>query len=301
MTDNNFTRCGFIAVIGAPNAGKSTLINGLVGTKVSIVSHKVQTTRIKIMGIATRGNNQLVFIDTPGIFEPRRRLDRAMVDAAWRGVFEADMLMLVVDAKRGIDADTSNIMNGLRGKNLTANLVLNKIDLINREKLLSLAKNLNDRGVFEETFMISALKGDGLDDLMHRLSKTITIGPWMFPANQLCDLPQQLAAAEVTREYIMLLTHQEVPYVTTVETQSWEEFRDGSVKIVQFVYVRQNSQKAIILGNNGTRVKEIGTAARTELRKIFNREVHLFIHIKVRRNWMERRSHYEILGLNFKD
>lgn len=299
MADQNENRCGFVAVLGAPNAGKSTLINELVGAKVSIVTHKVQTTRIRIMGIATRDACQLVFIDTPGIFEPRRRLDRAMVDAAWRGAADADRIMLVVDAKRGIDPDTKRIMDGLTKSQRTAMLVLNKIDLLPRDRLLALADELNKTKLFEEIFMISALKGDGVTDILDHLAKILPVGPWMFPEDQLSDLPQRLMAAEVTREHLFLQTHQEVPYATTVETETWEEFKDGSVKIEQTIYVQRDSQKAIILGKKGARVKEIGATARQDLTEIYGRKVHLFIHVKVRDKWMDDRSRYSAWGLNF--
>jgi GTP-binding protein Era len=292
-------KCGFVAVIGAPNAGKSTLMNRLVGAKVSIVTHKVQTTRTRIMGIATRDKCQLVFIDTPGIFEPRRRLDRAMVDAAWRGAADSDKVMLVVDAKRGIDGDTQRIVDGLQRTKRTALLALNKIDLLPRDQLLALASQLNDTGVFEETFMISALKGDGCDDVMDRLTDTLPFGPWMFPEDQLSDLPQRLMAAEVTREFLLLQVHQEVPYAAAVETESWEEFQDGSVKIDQSIYVQRDSQKAIVLGKKGARIKEIGAAARAELSEIFGRKVHLFLHVKVREKWMDDRARYNAWGLDF--
>jgi GTP-binding protein Era len=299
MSEVANTRCGFIAVLGAPNAGKSTLINQLVGAKVSIVTHKVQTTRIRIMGIAILEKTQLVFIDTPGIFAPRRRLDRAMVDAAWRGAAEADRIMLVVDAKRGVDQDTQRIVDGLKKTQRKAFLILNKIDLIKRDELLALAAKLNETGLFEETFMVSALKGDGVSDIMDKLVGLLPPGPWMFPEDQLSDLPQRLMAAEVTREYLFLQTHQEVPYATTVETDSWEEFKDGSVKINQTIYVQRDSQKSIILGKKGVKVKEIGASARQDLMEIFGRNVHLFIHVKVRDKWMDDQSRYSAWGLNF--
>jgi GTP-binding protein Era len=299
MSEAPGMKCGFVAVIGAPNAGKSTLMNRFVGAKVSIVTHKVQTTRSRIMGIATRGQCQLVFIDTPGIFEPRRRLDRAMVDAAWRGAADSDKVMLVVDAKRGVDGDTQRIVDGLRRTKRTALLALNKIDLLPRDQLLALASQLNDTDVFEETFMISALKGDGCDDVMDRLTDTLPFGPWMFPEDQLSDLPQRLMAAEVTREFLLLQVHQEVPYAAAVETESWEEFQDGSVKIDQSIYVQRDSQKAIVLGKKGARIKEIGASARAELSEIFGRKVHLFLHVKVRDKWMDDRARYNAWGLDF--
>ena len=299
MNDAPHMRCGFVAVLGAPNVGKSTLINELVGAKVSIVTHKVQTTRIRIMGIATKDESQIVFIDTPGIFEPRRRLDRAMVDAAWRGASDADRILLVVDAKRGMDRDTARIVEGLEASKRTAALVLNKIDLVKREDLLALAAEFNAAEIFDETFMISALKGDGVADILSQLAGLLPEGPWMFPEDQLSDLPQRLMAAEVTREYLFLQTHQEVPYSTTVETESWEEFKDGSVKIEQTIYVQRDSQKAIILGKKGARVREIGAAARQDLTDMFGHKVHLFIHVKVRDKWMDDRSRYSAWGLNF--
>ncbi len=299
MSEVPVTKCGFVAVIGAPNAGKSTLMNRLVGAKVSIVTHKVQTTRTRIMGITTRDECQLIFIDTPGIFEPRRRLDRAMVDAAWRGAADSDKVMLVVDAKRGVDDDTQRIVDGLQRTKRTALLALNKIDLLPRDQLLALASQLSDKGVFEEIFMISALKGDGCEDVMDRLTKTLPLGPWMFPEDQLSDLPQRLMAAEVTREFLLLQVHQEVPYAAAVETETWEEFQDGSVKIDQTIYVQRDSQKAIVLGKKGTRIKEIGASARAELSEIFGRKVHLFIHLKVRDKWMDDRARYNTWGLDF--
>ena len=299
MSEVPVTKCGFVAVIGAPNAGKSTLMNRLVGAKVSIVTHKVQTTRTRIMGITTRDECQLIFIDTPGIFEPRRRLDRAMVDAAWRGAADSDKVMLVVDAKRGVDDDTQRIVDGLQRTKRTALLALNKIDLLPRDQLLALASQLSDKGVFEEIFMISALKGDGCEDVMDRLTKTLPLGPWMFPEDQLSDLPQRLMAAEVTREFLLLQVHQEVPYAAAVETETWEEFQDGSVKIDQTIYVQRDSQKAIVLGKKGTRIKEIGASARAELSEIFGRKVHLFIHVKVRDKWMDDRARYNTWGLDF--
>ena len=299
MSEVPVTKCGFVAVIGAPNAGKSTLMNRLVGAKVSIVTHKVQTTRTRIMGITTRDECQLIFIDTPGIFEPRRRLDRAMVDAAWRGAADSDKVMLVVDAKRGVDDDTQRIVDGLQRTKRTALLALNKIDLLPRDQLLALASQLSDKGVFEEIFMISALKGDGCEDVMDRLTETLPLGPWMFPEDQLSDLPQRLMAAEVTREFLLLQVHQEVPYAAAVETETWEEFQDGSVKIDQTIYVQRDSQKAIVLGKKGTRIKEIGASARAELSEIFGRKVHLFIHVKVRDKWMDDRARYNTWGLDF--
>ena len=299
MIDADEKRCGVVAVIGAPNAGKSTLVNRIVGAKVSIVTHKVQTTRIRVMGIVIRGGAQLVFIDTPGIFEPRRRLERAMVDAAWRGAADGDIVLLLVDARRGIERDTRRIVEGLHRTNRKAILVLNKIDIVRRDTLLKLAAELNATGVIDETFMISALQGDGIDDVLDNLVKSVPVGPWMFPEDQISDLPQWLMAAEVTREQLFLSTHQEVPYSVTVETDAWEEFKDGSVKIDQSIYVQRDSQKAIILGRGGGRVRDIGSAARAELGDMLGRKVHLFIHVKVRDKWMDDRSRYSAWGLDF--
>ncbi|MBO88373.1 MAG: GTPase Era [Rickettsiales bacterium] len=299
MAESSKSRCGFVAVLGAPNAGKSTLVNELVGAKVSIVTHKVQTTRIRIMGIAKKEECQIVFIDTPGIFEPRRRLDRAMVEAAWQGANDADRIMLIVDAKRGMNRDTVRILKGLENSNQMAVLVLNKIDLVKREELLAVAAEFNTMKNFEETFMISALRGDGVADILSHLVGSLPEGPWMFPENQISDLPQRLMAAEVTREYLFLQTHQEVPYLTTVETELWEEFKDGSIKIEQTIYVQRDSQKAIILGKKGTRLRDIGASARQELSVMFGCKVHLFIRVKVRDKWMDDRSLYRAWGLNF--
>src|SRR3546814_308638 len=244
------SRFAFIAVLGAPNAGKSTLINHMVGAKVSIVSPKVQTTRARVLGIMVSGDSQLVFVDTPGIFAPRRRLDRAMVAAAWQGAADADLILLLVDAKRGVDDNTLRIVEGLKETQRKAILVLNKIDLIRRDRLLALSSELNGAQIFTDTFMISALTGDGVGDLASHLAALAPEGPWMFPEDQLSDMPERLMAAEVTREKLFLQTHQEVPYAVTVETEAWEAFRDGSVKISQIVYVQRESHKAIVLGKD---------------------------------------------------
>ena len=293
------TSCGFIAVLGAPNAGKSTLINRMVGAKVTIVTPKVQTTRIRVLGITIHGPSQLIFIDTPGIFKPRRRLDRAMVAAAWKGAADADRILLLVDAKRGIDDDTSRIVDGLEKSHRKAILGLNKVDLIPRERLLEYSAELNARGIFTDTFMISALTGDGVDDLMDFLSREVPAGPWLFPEDQLSDLPQRLMAAEVTRERLFVETYQEVPYSATVETEDWQERDDGSVRIEQTVYVQRATQKGIVLGKGGQMIKLIGAAARAELEEMYGRKIHLFLHVKVRPKWMEDRSRYTPWGLDF--
>ena len=293
------TRFGFVAVLGAPNAGKSTLINRMVGAKVSIVSPKVQTTRIRVLGIVVRDGSQIVFVDTPGIFAPRRRLDRAMVAVAWKGAAEADMICVIVDAARGIDANTRRILDGLRESGCTAVLVLNKIDCIKRESLLGLSADLNATGLFGDTFMISALNGDGVEDLFDFLAERVPPGPWHYPEDQLSDLPQRLLAAEVTREKLFLLTHQEVPYSVAVETEAWEQARDGSVRIEQSIYVQRDSQRPIVLGKGGRLIKRIGSAARAELEDLLGCKVHLFLHVKVREKWAEERAHYRLWGLDY--
>ncbi len=293
------TRCGFVAVIGAPNAGKSTLVNLLVGAKVSIVTHKVQTTRTRVMGIAMKDQAQIVFIDTPGIFQPKRRLDRAMVGAAWMGVDEADQTVLLIDASVGLNAENQAILDGLIERKAKAVLALNKIDLVKREKLLELAATLNDSGVFTDTFMISALKGYGAQDLLSHLAANVAPGPWMFPEDQLSDMPQMLLAAEVTREKLFINVHQELPYATTVETELWEPTNDGGVKIEQTIYVARDSQKAIILGKGGQRVKVIGKSAREELVELLGCPVHLYLFVKVRERWQDDPARYRVWNLDF--
>ncbi len=296
MTEDT-TRCGFVALVGAPNAGKSTLINRLVETKVSIVTPKAQTTRARVLGIALRGQSQLIFMDTPGIHAARRRLERAMVDSAWRGVADTDHVALLVDASGGRQADVNAIVDRLGKLGRTAILVLNKIDLVRRTTLLELSADLNTAGLFSETFMISGLTGDGVEDLLQFLAQHASKSPWLYPKDQLSDMPQRLLAAEITREKLFLQLHQELPYSLTVETESWEERADGSVKIDQVVYVRRDSQKAIVLGSSGRRVKAVGEAARRELEEMMDRRVHLFLFVKVRENWVEDRERYMPWGL----
>lgn len=299
-TEGNETRCGFIAVLGAPNAGKSTLVNEMVGTKVSIVSPKVQTTRTRVRGIAMVGSTQLVFIDTPGIFRPSRRLERAMVAAAWGGAEDADQIMLVIDADRGIDPDTADIIAKLKE---TARkdviLVLNKVDLIDRPKLLGLAENLYQEGIFGQVFMVSAMKGNGVADILKFLAGHAPPGPYMFPEDEVSDLPQRLLAAEITREKVFLRLHQELPYSVTVETEKWEERDDGSARIDQTIYVLRDSQKKIVLGKGGAQIKAIGAAARKELEELLERRIHLFLFVKVREGWTDDRSRYAEWGLDF--
>ncbi len=298
MTVEN-PRCGFIAVLGAPNAGKSTLVNRLVGGKVSIVSPKVQTTRARVMGIAIQGDAQLIFIDTPGIFEPRRRLDRAMVAAAGGGANDSDVSLLLVDAERGIDRDTRAIIKRMAKEEKRAHLVLNKIDKVKKPDLLLLTQKLTNEGVFDEVFMVSALKGQGVDDLMTFLAGRTLEGPWHFPEDQMSDMSERLLAAEITREKLYLQLHQELPYATTVETETWEVRKDGSVKIEQVIYVERDSQKSIILGKGGQQIKKIGSHSRVELEEILDCRVHLFLFVKVREKWGDDPDRYSDWGLDF--
>lgn len=294
-------RCGFVALLGAPNAGKSTLLNRLVGAKVSIVTPKVQTTRARIRAIAVEGASQLVFIDTPGIFQAKRRLERAMVAAAWAGVEDADLLVLLVDTTtRQPDAGTTRIVEGLKARGRKAVLVLNKIDAIKREKLLELAESFQAEGIFEPIFMVSALTGDGVADLLAQLAGALPEGPWLYPEDQLSDLPERLLAAEVTREKLFLRLHQELPYALTVETESWKELKDGGLRLEQTIYVRRDSQKAIVLGKGGRAIKAVREAAQAELSESLGRPVHLFLFVKVRENWPEDPARYRHWGLDFE-
>lgn len=293
------TRCGFVAVLGAPNVGKSTLINHVVGAKVSIVSPKVQTTRTRVLGIHVDGRTQLVFIDTPGIFQPRRRLDRAMVAAAWGGAEDADMVVLLVDASRGLDGNTRDIVDRLNKAGRSAVLAINKVDLVKKQALLALSGQLNDAGPFTETFMISALDGNGVNDLVAHLTAAVPEGPWMFPEDQISDMPQRLLAAEITREKLYLQLHQELPYAATVETEKWTENEDGSVRVDQVIFVRRDSQRAIILGKGGKRIRALGEASRTELEDILGCRVHLFLFVKVRDKWGDDPERYRDWGLDF--
>lgn len=299
MSDPANPRCGFIAIVGAPNVGKSTLLNRMVGAKVSIVSPKVQTTRSRVLGICLVGDVQVVFIDTPGIFAPKRRLDRAMVAAAWGGAADADRTVLVVDAKRGIDPDTRHILERLAEQKRTAILVINKVDLVAREKLLGLAAELNAGGLFSDTFMVSAETGDGVDDLLGKLAAMMPQGPWHFPEDQISDLPMRLLAAEVTREKVFLQLHQELPYAVAVETEKWEEREDGSARIDQVIYVERDNQKKIVLGKGGSRIKAIGAAARQDLEEMLERRIHLFLFVKVREKWGDDPERYRDWGLDF--
>jgi len=300
--DSAPTRCGFIALVGAPNAGKSTLLNALTGVKVSIVSPKVQTTRARVLGITFEGTAQLVFVDTPGVFQPKRRLDRAMVAAAWQGADESDRVAVLFDASRrkGIDEDTKRIVDRLKQEGRRALLVLNKIDLIPRDRLLGLAAEFSAEGIFDEIFMVSALTGDGLDRLRRYLADWAPEGPWHYPDDHITDMPMRLLAAEITREKLFLQLHQELPYATTVETEVWEQFDDGSVKISQVIFVRKDSQKAIVLGKGGTRIRAIGEAARRELEEFMEQRIHLKLFVKVREDWEEDPERYAPWGLDHK-
>lgn len=293
------TRCGFVALIGAPNAGKSTLINALVGSKVSIVSRKVQTTRTQIRGIVMRGAAQIIFVDTPGIFRPKRRLDRAMVTSAWGGAGDADAVCLLVDARKGIDEETAAILEKLPEVKRTKFLVLNKVDLVDRQQLLGLAKELNDKCAFDETFMISALKGDGLDALLDKLAGKLKPGPWLYPEDQISDAPLRALAAEITREKLFERLHDELPYQLTVETESWKDQKDGSARIEQTIYVTRDSHKKIVIGEGGSLLKAVGTAARKEIAEAAEQKVHLFLFVKVRENWIDDPERYREMGLEF--
>lgn len=293
------TRCGVVAVMGAPNAGKSTLVNRLVGSKVSIVSPKVQTTRTRVTGIAMEGPAQLILADTPGVFSPKRRLDRAMVDAAWRGAEDADVVLVLVDAKRGLDEETRAIVEGLRERRIEAALVLNKIDLVKRPALLTVAAAINAVHPFSDTFMISAESGDGVADLRKHVAGRMPEGPWLYPEDDLTDMPARLLAAEVTREHAFRQLHEELPYSLTVETESWEEQKDGSAKVNQVIYVRKEGQRKIVIGQGGTRIKAIGSAARGELQRLLERKLHLFLHVKVAEKWDEERDYFKSWGLEY--
>ncbi|MGB0749349.1 MAG: GTPase Era [Magnetospiraceae bacterium] len=299
------TRCGFAAVLGAPNAGKSTLVNAAVGTKVSIVTHKVQTTRARVMGICLRDHSQIVFVDTPGIFAPRRRLDRAMVAAAWQGANDADAVLLLVDAKRGPSDETTAIIKGLKKNEKPCILVLNKVDLVAKPVLLDLAARLGGEklpsgdSLFAQVFMISALEGEGVDDLVAYLAEEVAPGPWMFPEDQVSDMPLRLLAADVTREKILLQIHKEIPYKITVETESWTENPDGSARVDQIIFVERDTHKAMVLGKGGAKIKRIGADARKDLEDMLDRRVHLFLRVKLK-SWQDDPARYREWGLDFQ-
>lgn len=303
MTDESGTatetRCGFVALIGAPNAGKSTLINRLVGTKVSIVTHKVQTTRSIVRGIALHGATQIIFVDTPGIFRPKRRLDRAMVDTAWGGARDADVVALLIDAARGIADETSDILERLKEVRQPKLLILNKIDAVERPKLLALAQSASANAAFTATYMISALTGDGCDDLLDGLADAMPKGPWLYPEDQVSDLPLRNLAAEITREKLFLRLHDELPYVSTVETTSWEDRPDGSARVEQTIYVTREGHRKIVLGKGGQTIKAISMAARVEIAEAAEQPVHLFLFVKVRENWADDPERYREMGIEF--
>lgn len=301
MIDQPNTRCGFVALIGAPNAGKSTLMNHIMGTKVSIVTHKVQTTRTRVVGVLTNDHDQIVFVDTPGIFTPNRRLERAMVTAAWGGAADADKIVLLIDVERGLSGDVKLIIEGIKKAGKTAIIGLNKIDLIPREKLLILAEELQEISILESIFMISALKGDGVNDLVSDLSEDLPNGPWLYPEDHLSDMNERLFTAEITREKLFLSLHQELPYSLTVETEGWQERQDGSLKVDQVIYVERPGHKGIVLGKGGQQIKRVGAEARKELEHILERRVHLFLFVKVREKWRDDPERYREMGLDFSD
>ena len=302
MTERT-TTAGFVALIGEPNAGKSTLLNHMVGAKVSIVTHKVQTTRARIRGVAMAGDAQLIFVDTPGLFKPRRRLDRAMVAAAWGGAADADVVVLMIEAHRGMTDGVKAIVEALseRAGDASVALAINKIDKVKSESLLALTKEMNDAYPFAETFMISAERGHGCDALKDWLAAQVPQGPFLYPEDQIADLPLRMIAAEVTREKLTLRLHQELPYELTVETENWEERKDGSARIDQLIYVARDGHKGIVLGKGGETVKAVSQAARLELEEFLGRRVHLFVKVKVRPNWLEEAERYSEMGLDFKD
>ncbi len=298
------TRAGFVALIGEPNAGKSTLLNKMVGAKVSIVTHKVQTTRARIRGIAMAGSAQIVFVDTPGLFRPRRRLDRAMVKAAWGGAADADVIVLLIEAHRGLTSGVHAIIDRMRDQipqGQPVALAINKIDRVKSESLLALAAAMNDAFPFRETFMISAEKGYGVEKLRDWLAAQLPLGPWFYPEDQIADLPMRMIAAEMTREKLTLRLHEELPYQLTVETEKWEDKPDGTTRIDQLIYVARDGHKGIVLGNGGETIKVIGQAARAEISEFLGRTVHLFLQVKVRPNWLEEAERYSEMGLDFKD
>ncbi len=291
------TRCGFCAIIGAPNAGKSTLVNMLAGAKISIVSHKVQTTRSRLRAIVILDQSQIIFVDTPGIFKPKRALDEAMVEGAWTGAGEADAAILLADVRRGLSDDVLAIIEGLKKNRISAFLALNKIDLVKPEQLLELSRKLNEAFAFRETFMISALTGNGVDRLREKIAALMPEGPWLYAEDQIADVPLRFLAAETTREKLFERLHEELPYASTVETEKWEERKDGSVRLDQVIYVERESQRKIVLGKGGQTIKALGQAARLELEKAFERRVHLFLFVKVRENWAQDPERLRAMGL----
>jgi GTP-binding protein Era len=293
------TRCGFVALIGAPNVGKSTLVNALVGSKVTIVSPKVQTTRALVRGIVMEGVSQIVLVDTPGIFAPKRRLDRAMVTTAWAGAHDADLVCVLIDAKRGFDDETSAMLAKLKDVSHRKVLVLNKVDTVEKPKLLKLAEQANAQYKFDDTFMVSATKGDGVGDLRKYLGNAVSAGPWLYPEDQIADAPAQSLSTEITREKLFHKLHQELPYQLTVEVEQWKELRGGALRIEQTIYVERESQRKIVLGDGGEMIKSIGSSARKELQELLERPVHLFLFVKVREGWGDDPERYREMGLEF--
>jgi GTP-binding protein Era len=293
------TRCGFVALVGAPNVGKSTLLNELVGAKVSIVTPKVQTTRSQVRGIAIHGNSQIIFIDTPGIFAPRRRLDRAMVRAAWGGAGDADIVALLIDAKKGLDEDAREIATKLTELPAKKVLIINKIDLVARDSLLALAAEADKLAKFDRIFMIAAANGDGVQDVLRYFAEVVPPGPFHYPADEITDVPMRLMAAEITREKVFLRLHEELPYQSTVETDSWKDLKDGSVRIEQTIFVERDSQRKIVLGEGGRMIKSISIDARKEMQAALDKKVHLFLHVKVREDWENDPERYRAVGLEF--
>lgn len=293
-------RCGFVTIVGVPNAGKSTLVNQVVGSKISIVSSKVQTTRRRILGVAMQGESQIVLVDTPGIFEPKKRLERAMVAAAWSAVEGTDLILVIADASAPSQEATLALIDKLKGWEIPIWLAINKIDKRPRDQLLPLIAELTQDSAIQKTYLISALTRDGVDSLLNDLAKIVPENPWHFPEDQLSDLPQRLLATEITREKIFQFLHQELPYAITVEGEKWENFKNGDVKISQIIFVMRESQRQILLGKGGQQIKRIGEAARRDLQHILGARVHLFLHVRVAKDWAERRQHYEEMGLEFK-
>ncbi|MEP1441442.1 MAG: GTPase Era [Hyphomicrobiales bacterium] len=301
MTNELETRCGFVALIGAPNAGKSTLLNRLVGGKVSIVSHKVQTTRALVRGIMAQEQTQIIFVDTPGLFQPKRRLDRAMVNKAWDGAGDSDVVALLIDAQKGVREDEERILAALKDRKQKVVLLVNKIDMVKRESLLALVEQISAEVEFSQTFMISAAKGDGCDDLLNYLAKEMVVGPWLYPEDQMSDLPMRQLAAEITREKLFERLHQELPYSLTVETESWKELKGGDVRVEQTVFVQRDSHKKILLGKGGQTVKAVSQAARKDLQTMLDQKIHLFLFVKVREKWLDDPERYREMGLDFTD
>ena len=297
------TRSGFVALIGEPNAGKSTLLNQMVGAKISIVTHKVQTTRTRIRGVTIEGDSQIIFVDTPGLFKPRRRLDRAMVAAAWSGAADSDVTLLLVEANRGLTEGVEKIISSISETGFSGKLalVINKIDKVDVNDLLSLSKQINDSHAFTETFMISAEKGKGVDDLRRWLASNLPKGPWLYPDDQISDMPLRMIAAEITREKLTLRLHQELPYQLTVETEKWEEKKDNSVRIEQMIYLSRSGHKGIVLGKKGETIKAVSMASRLSIEEFLGTKVHLFLRLKVREKWMEETERYSEMGLDFRD